>query len=157
MLYLCTLFRRKCPFRALQTREPRTSNDSSLVGRRAEARVAFMPPSGIRCDRVAERVSHLGSEVEQRIRNAWVPSSNLGGGSKKGTSCSLFLYHFAAREPPESPYFCEKRHIFDKNSIFLWLIFANVDFFLYLCARLSMDICVSMRVRVRKSKSRNAK
>ena len=30
----------------------------------------------------AERDRHFGSEVEQRIRNAWVPSSNLGSGSK---------------------------------------------------------------------------
>ena len=36
-----------------------TQANAVLVVGRAEARVAFMPPSGIRCDRVAEREGKL--------------------------------------------------------------------------------------------------
>jgi len=36
-----------------------------LVGR-AEARVAFMPPSGIRCDRVAEREAKKKKEPKKK-------------------------------------------------------------------------------------------
>ena len=68
-----------------------------VVGK-AEARVAFMPPSGIRCDRVAERSAQVAELVDAYVSGAYV-ARRAGSSPVLGTE----IFEFSSRKaaPPK--------------------------------------------------------